>query len=285
VTTASSPRRVAVAAGDDPDLAADLHPVADCPDLEAHLRALAQAERAEREVAELERQVSGRTGSLVRHFDRVLRLLEAWGHLDGWALTDSGEVLARTYHEADLLVAEALTTGLFDDLDAAEVASLASCLAYEHRGRDAPPPPSFPSTRVRARFRELDRLWAELAADEEAAGLPATRAPTRASRPSPTPGRPAGDWPRCSPARSSPAGTSSGPSSSCWTCSARSASSRPTERPGPRPDGRRRRCTAGWSPPRAWSRPPRPATQRQRPRCRCGRRAAAPEDAGAGPPG
>jgi ATP-dependent RNA helicase HelY len=163
--------------GDDPDLAADLHPVADCPDLDAHLRALTQAERAEREVAELERQVSGRTGSLVRHFDRVLRLLEAWGHLDGWALTDSGEVLARTYHEADLLVAEALTTGLFDDLDAAEVASLASCLAYEHRGRDAPPPPSFPSTRVRARFRELERLWGELAADEEAAGLPATRAP------------------------------------------------------------------------------------------------------------
>jgi ATP-dependent RNA helicase HelY len=163
--------------GDDPDLAADLHPVAGCPDLEAHLRALAQAERAEREVSELERQVSGRTGSLVRHFDRVLRLLEAWGHLDGWALTDAGEVLSRTYHEADLLVAEALTTGLFDDLDAAEVASLASCLAYEHRGRDAPPPPSFPSTRVRARFRELDGLWAELAADEEAAGLPATRAP------------------------------------------------------------------------------------------------------------
>ena len=37
----------------------------------------------------------------------------------GWALTEAGTVLARTYHEADLLVAEAMTSGLLDDLDVA----------------------------------------------------------------------------------------------------------------------------------------------------------------------
>jgi ATP-dependent RNA helicase HelY len=121
--------------------------------------------------------VEGRTGSLARRFDRVLRLLEAWGYLDGWALTASGEVLARTYHESDLLVAEAMTTGLLDDLDVPTLAALVSCFTYEHRSRDRPPDPRFPSSTVRTRFVELRRIADELAADEETAGLQATRPP------------------------------------------------------------------------------------------------------------
>jgi ATP-dependent RNA helicase HelY len=163
--------------GDDAFLAAEAHPVADCPDRDAHVRSAVQAERVAKELDELRRQVRGRTESLARRFDRVLRLLEAWGYLDGWALTDAGQVLARTYHEADLLVAEAMTTGLLDDLDVASLAALVSCFTYEHRGRDRPPDPRFPSSTVRVRFTELRRLSSELAADEEAAGLPTTRPP------------------------------------------------------------------------------------------------------------
>ena len=158
-------------------LAAAAHPVADCPDRDAHVRAAVQADRVARDVEDLRRQVRGRTESLARRFDRVLRLLEAWGYLEGWELTDAGDVLARTYHEADLLVAEALTSGLFDDLDVASLAALASCLTYEHRGRERPPEPRFPSSTLRDRFRALERLSDELAADEEAAGLPLTRVP------------------------------------------------------------------------------------------------------------
>ncbi|MGH9275480.1 MAG: DEAD/DEAH box helicase, partial [Acidimicrobiales bacterium] len=158
-------------------LAAETHPVADCPDRDAHVRSSVQAERVERELHDLRRQVRGRTESLARRFDRVLRLLEAWGYLDDWALTDAGQILARTYHEADLLVAEAMITGLLDDLDAPSLAALASCFTYEHRGRDRPPAAQFPSSTVRERFRELERLSGELSADEEAAGLPVTRAP------------------------------------------------------------------------------------------------------------
>jgi ATP-dependent RNA helicase HelY len=136
-----------------------------------------QADRVDRELGDLRRQVRGRTESLARRFDRVLRLLEAWGYLDGWALTDSGHVLARTYHEADLLIAEAMTTGLLDDLDAPSLAAVASCFTYEHRGRERAPEPRFPSSTIRERFRELERLSTELAADEEEAGLPSTRRP------------------------------------------------------------------------------------------------------------
>ncbi len=158
-------------------LAAETHPVADCPDRDRHIRSAVQGDRVAREIEDLRQQVRGRTESLARRFDRVLRLLEAWGYLDGWALTDAGHVLARTYHEADLLVAEALTTGLLDGLDVPSLAALVSCLTYEHRSRDRPPDPRFPSSTVRDRFRALEQLSLELAADEEAAGLPITRSP------------------------------------------------------------------------------------------------------------
>jgi ATP-dependent RNA helicase HelY len=86
-------------------------------------------------------------------------------------------VLARTYHESDLLVAEAMTTGVLDDLDAPSLAALASCFTYEHRGRDRPPDPRFPNATVRDRFRDLQRIADDLSADEEDAGLPSTGPP------------------------------------------------------------------------------------------------------------
>jgi ATP-dependent RNA helicase HelY len=153
------------------------HPVHDCPDRDRHLRALGQLDRARRELSDMRREVRSRTESLARRFDRVLRLLEAWGYLDGWALTPRGEVLARTYHESDLLVAEAMASGLLDDLDPAALAGLVSCFTYEHRGPGPAPPAWFPSRLVRGRWGELERLADELRADEEVAGLPATRPP------------------------------------------------------------------------------------------------------------
>jgi ATP-dependent RNA helicase HelY len=153
------------------------HPVHDCPDRDQHLRALGQLDRARRELSDMRREVRSRTESLARRFDRVLRLLEAWGYLDGWGLTPRGEVLARTYHESDLLVAEAMASGLLDGLDPAALAGLVSCFTYEHRGPGPAPPPWFPSRVVRGRWGELERLADELRADEEAAGLPATRPP------------------------------------------------------------------------------------------------------------
>jgi ATP-dependent RNA helicase HelY len=157
--------------------AVERHPVHTCPDRDLHVRAEAQAERARRELADMRREVRSRTGSLARRFDRVLRLLEAWGYLDGWALTERGEVLARTYHESDLLVAEAMSTGLLDGLDPASLAGLISSFTYEHRGPGIPAPPWFPSRQARVRWGELERLGDELRADEEAAGLLPTRPP------------------------------------------------------------------------------------------------------------
>ena len=153
------------------------HPVHGCADRDAHLAAVRRVDRARREVDDLRQQVKSRTESLARRFDRVLRLLEAWGYLDGWALTDKGRTLGRLYHECDLLVAECLHEGLFDDLDPASLAGLVSVFGYEHRSPEPPPAPWYPSPRVRQRFGRIEVLSRELEVDEEAAGLPLTRRP------------------------------------------------------------------------------------------------------------
>jgi ATP-dependent RNA helicase HelY len=156
---------------------AEDHPVHDCPDRDRHLRSRAQAARVLREVEDIERSVRGRTESLARRFDRVLRILETWGYLDGWNLTDRGAVLARVYHECDLLIAEAVSTGVFDGLDPASLAAVASEFTYERRAPGPPPAPWFPSARVRERHEALDAIAVDLQAAERAAALPVTRRP------------------------------------------------------------------------------------------------------------
>ncbi|GAC1312759.1 MAG: RNA helicase [Acidimicrobiales bacterium] len=156
----------------------DLHPVAGCPDVRSHVRAAERAERLEADALRMERSVRGRTESLARQFDRVLRVLEAWGYVDGWALTPAGELLARLYHEADLVVAEALGAGLLDGLDPAAVAGLVSTFTYSARGPEGTgPTPWFPSRRVRERWEALEAIAIDLNRVEDDAGLPLTRPP------------------------------------------------------------------------------------------------------------
>ena len=190
-----------------PFVAAEAHPVADCPDRDAHLRSAVQAERVARELDDLRRQVRGRTESLARRFDRVLRLLEAWGYLDGWALTASGEVLARTYHESDLLVAEAMTTGLLDDLDV-PIAGRARVLLHLRAPRPRPPARARASRR-RPCARGSSSCGGSPTSWPPTRRRPACRRPARpmpASCTSPTRGRRATAWPPCSRTRSCPGG-------------------------------------------------------------------------------
>ncbi len=170
--------------------AAEAHPVADCPDVRRHLRAAERAERLEKDLRRLERRIEGRTESLARQFDRVLRVLDIWGYVEGWSLTDAGRRLTRIYHESDLLVAHALGDGLFDDLEPASLAALASSFTFQarrssgHRRGDGAggavgeePKVWFPSAKVQRRWVELEKLAFDLNAAEAAAGLPLTRTP------------------------------------------------------------------------------------------------------------
>ena len=156
------------------------HPVAHDRRRDDRVRAADALDRLERDVKRLERRVRGRSESLARQFDRVLRVLEAWGYVDGWALTESGERLARIYTETDLLVAEALHEGTLDGLDVAELAAVVSCFTYERRGPEgtAPTAPArWPTKRVADRARAVERIGHTLNHNEDDAGLPETRSP------------------------------------------------------------------------------------------------------------
>ena len=154
------------------------HPVASCPKARYHLRAAARAERLRRQVERLEDQVTGRSEPLARQFDKVLKVLEGWGYVQGWSLTAAGARLARIYHPQDLLVAECSERALLDGLRPAEMAAVASFFTYEARGPAfSGEAPRLPNRKLEERFRAALEVSRELAAVEELSGLPLTRTP------------------------------------------------------------------------------------------------------------
>jgi len=152
----------------------DRHRCHSCPDVEAHLRWARRARRDAADAARMEARVQRRTESLGRRFDAVCRFLEELGHLDGWALTQKGELLARLYAECDLVLAEAIWAGHLRGLNAAEYASAVSVFTFEARIEGpAEPPPSV--RRVREAVAASLALSAELRDREEQRGLEQTR--------------------------------------------------------------------------------------------------------------
>ena len=153
------------------------HPVAADPDLRARLQAAESADRIDRELAALERRLDTGRESVRRRFDDVVALLERRGCVDGWSLTAKGRVLARVFHEMDLLVVEAIARGHLDALGPEELAALASTLVYEARGSDERPEPRMPTAPLRARWRDLSRTARELRGEYEALGVGSLREP------------------------------------------------------------------------------------------------------------
>lgn len=149
-----------------------------CPDFEKHLKALVEVERLQRERSALEEKVKGRAESLARQFDRVLGLLRELEYVGDWSLTEGGKQLSKLYHESDLLLIECMRQGVFDGLDAASIASLASVFTYESRGPSGVgPEPHFYTNTIAARWHLVQSIWATVSNLELAAGLPLTKAP------------------------------------------------------------------------------------------------------------
>jgi ATP-dependent RNA helicase HelY len=152
------------AAGDVADLRRRLrrHPCHDCQDRENHARYAERYMRLARETEALERRVAGRSHVIARTFDRVCRVLERLGYLTGDTVTPDGQRLGRLYTELDLLAAECLRRGLWDDLSPAELAACVSALSFESRQADDVQPPRLPKGRVPEALAATVRTWGEL---------------------------------------------------------------------------------------------------------------------------
>jgi ATP-dependent RNA helicase HelY len=178
---AAGPRRGRSAAAEDPEvqrLRRELrrHPCHGCADREEHARWADRHARLLRDTEALRRRVEGKTHTIARTFDRVCALLEQRGYLSGETVTPAGRQLARIWSESDLLVAECLRHGVWDELSAPELAAAVSALLYETR-RDDAGPVRVPEGPVREALAATVRLWSRLEEDEHAHRLELTREP------------------------------------------------------------------------------------------------------------
>ena len=147
------------------------HPFLNDPDAKFKLNAAESADRISKELAQLEKRVSTSVQSVSKKFEDLTDLLEQWGYVDDWKLTKKGVRLGRIFHESDLLIAECLSEGVFDDLDHYELASLTSVFVYEDRKREALERIHFPNSKLDDRWAKIEQISRKLSAQEVQYGL------------------------------------------------------------------------------------------------------------------
>lgn len=94
-------------------------------------------------------------------------------------LTLEGERLIGIHHESDLLIAQCLRRGIWDQLDPAELAAAVSCCIFEsrrHTGGELVEHHA-PTSALAQSFIHMTRIYGELVSDEQRHQLPITREP------------------------------------------------------------------------------------------------------------
>ena len=158
------------------------HPCHGCSEREDHARWSERWWKLRQETDSLIRQIQGRTNTIAKTFDRVCEVLFSYGYLE---TTEAGKVvigsdgqrLRRIYGEKDLLISQALRQGAFDDLDAAEIAALASILVFQAKREDRGLRPKMPSVSLETSVDIVVKEWSALEDTEEANKLPLTGEP------------------------------------------------------------------------------------------------------------
>ncbi|QGU04590.1 DEAD/DEAH box helicase [Corynebacterium comes] len=162
------------------------HPVHTWPptDREQLARVGEKLARRERELDRLNSRIEKATDTLGRHFERIIALLSEMYYVEFEGtgpdrvpvLTPEGELLSQIHIGSDLLVAQCLRRGIWNELDPAELAGTVSLCTFENR-KYTGGEPNAPTDRMAAAIDATMRVWSELAADEKRHNLPMTREP------------------------------------------------------------------------------------------------------------
>src|SRR5262250_2080780 len=128
--------------------------------------ATARCDHASRDLERLEERLGQRRAALDafrnaywQEFLRVVEVLEQFGAVRDGRLEPKGRLVASLRHDNELLLAETVTRGLFDDLTLAEAAALCSALLEESRSGEPALARAFLKKRPKLKQR-LDRLMA-----------------------------------------------------------------------------------------------------------------------------
>ena len=132
---------------------------------------------------------------LARQLGHRLAVLQEFGYVGGWSLTAAGRRLSRIYHEADLLVAEALGSEVLTGAEPSVLAGVLSAVVFEPRRARRLPGHVLRRGKRRGQGHVQDRLGEKRTADlvrrcdtiavmaerirsvEEAHAVPRTRQP------------------------------------------------------------------------------------------------------------
>ena len=148
------------------------HPCHGCQDREAHARWAERYFRAQRQIQDLDRRIATRTHSIARQFDRVCETLVDLGYLQGEGdnlqITESGRMLGGLYSESDLLIAQCLKAGQWNNLQPHELAAVVACVVYQSRRSEGDVRPAVPGGPIESAVDELFRTWATLSDVERA---------------------------------------------------------------------------------------------------------------------
>nr|MBA3234168.1 RNA helicase [Propionibacteriales bacterium] len=152
---------------DDPDVrrlraAIRDHPCHRCGDREQHSRWGERSLKLHRETDTLRRRIDQRTNTIARQFDRVCEVLTQLGYLVDDTVTPAGSSLARIYSELDLVAAECLRQGIWDELEGPALAAALSALVFESRNPDDAERPRLPGGAVRTALARTIDIWSEL---------------------------------------------------------------------------------------------------------------------------
>ncbi|WP_396278542.1 DEAD/DEAH box helicase [Glutamicibacter creatinolyticus] len=159
------------------------HPCHHCSDREEHARWAERYWKLKKETDRLRRQISGRTNTIAKQFDKVFAVLEHFGYIapqaedDEPVITDAGRRLRRIYGERDLLTSRVLETGALNSLNAEELCAVTAALVYQARRDYDRPDPKMPTERVAGVWELMVKSWAQLSDVEEAKGLEPTAPP------------------------------------------------------------------------------------------------------------
>ncbi|HWC03640.1 MAG TPA: DEAD/DEAH box helicase [Methylomirabilota bacterium] len=146
-----------------------------CP-WEARPRCDAAWKTIEKERSQLEHRraaLEAIRDAIWQEYRRVLEVLDAFDAVQRGVLRPKGELVASLRHDHELLVAEAVHRGVFDDATAAEVAALVSCLIEDARSAEDEPSRRLlrERPRLRRRVRQMEEAAEAIMAVQRRVGL------------------------------------------------------------------------------------------------------------------
>ncbi|MGL3807187.1 DEAD/DEAH box helicase [Paeniglutamicibacter sp. R2-26] len=160
------------------------HPCHGCSEREDHARWGERYTKLLKDTNKLRAQISGRTNTIAKTFDRVASVLEQFEYMvpatndtDQAHITEAGQRLRRIYGERDLLTSLVMESGVMNEMNPEELAGFISALVFQARREDNSDEPRMPSAKVQLAWESAIQLWSRLNDAEVIARLPETMAP------------------------------------------------------------------------------------------------------------